>query len=193
MEEVKGIKIANNKNVKNVLIKTLLILSVTVMLFVWLALLGLFGKNTVLNFCRDACFVFSKESVRSESYVGGLAKADFVGKTENSISDKYNVLLEKYDENGNLTGRYYDTSFAFFMLRDYDYRDDRYVVYADIQDGVISNIMLLNVARYDAVGDSNTKNYEEDLSENELNAYTYWNSNGGLGVLYKASKWEKYD
>lgn len=191
MEKIENVQPTKNKNVKSMLIKVLLALLFAVIAFN--LVLCFYSKNTVLDFCRDACFVFSKDSVRSESYVGGLARADFVGKNENSISDEYNVLLEKYDENGNLKGRYYDTSFAFFMLRDYDYRDDRYVVYADVQAGVISDIMLLNVARYGSLYESNAINYQNDLSKEEINAYIYWNGNGGQSNLSQTSKWERYN
>lgn len=195
MEEVKSVQYANNKKIKTLSIKVLLVLLIVIAAFssVWLFVLGLFAKDVALDFCRDACFVFSRKSVLSGNYIGGIPKEDIMGKTADDVSDKYGVVLEQRDKNDNLTGIYCDTSFAFFMLRDYDSENDRYVVYASMEDGIVTDVMLLNVERYAMLYVSTADNYTQDLSKDEINAYTYWNDNGGYSKLSEISKWEKYN
>lgn len=182
MEEVKSVQSANNKKIKTLLIKVLLVLLIVIAAFssVWLFVLGLFAKDVALDFCRDACFVFSRKSVLSGDYIGGIPKEDIMGKTADDVSDKYGVVLEQRDKNDNLTGIYCDTSY-------------RYVVYASMEDGIVTDVMLLNVERYAMLYVSTADNYTQDLSKDEINAYTYWNDNGGYSKLSEISKWEKYN
>lgn len=134
---------------------------------------------------------FYGDTVKSEDYIGGIPKNELLGKRISDISDKYNVLADQYDKNGNVTGRYYDISFAFFMLRDYESRYDRYVVYVKAENDVVEDAVLLNVLQYAMLSTDNCENYMSELSENEINAYLYWNGNFDYYQVMQKSKWYK--
>lgn len=130
-----------------------------------------------MDLCRDACYIFSRDSVVMQDHVGGLSKADTIGKNADEVSKKHNALLDRYNENGDLAGMYYDMTFAIFMLKDRDDVDSRYVVYADINDkGAVADLTLLNTYLY----------YEP--SDEQYDIIEYWSHNHR-----STSKWERLD
>lgn len=167
------------KTRKSIWIKVLLILLVVVIIFnpLSLFLIAFAAEEITMDFCRDACFIFYKDTVVTQDYVGGMHKADVIGKNVDAISKKYNVLLDRYDDNGNLVGRYYDTTFAFFMLKDREDLDKRYFVYVEIGgDSLVTDIVLFDYYR----------TYKETDEEYRINRYFAENDR-------QTSKWEKYD
>lgn len=54
--------------------------------------------------------------ITNENFVCGIPKSDMIGKNANEIDKNITLFWKKYDDNGNLVGRYCDTTFAFFYV-----------------------------------------------------------------------------
>lgn len=177
--EVSSVRSDKKTTRKNIWIKVVLILLIAVMIFnpISLFLIVFAAEEVTMDFCRDACFIFYKDTVVTQDYVGGMPKADVIGKKADDVSKKYNALLDRYDDNGNLVGRYYDTTFAFFMLTDREDLDKRYFVYAEVgSDSLVTDMVLFDYYR----------TYEETDEEYLINRYFSEHDR-------QTSKWEKYN
>lgn len=88
---------------------------------------------------------FYKNEINDENLVCGIPKSDMIGKNANEIDKKYNVVLEKYDENGKLVGIIYDVTFKYFMIKEYGSPNNYDFAYAEVDsNGKISDLRVFD-------------------------------------------------